>query len=76
MEHVLYDTGDEGVPEAILDSNGEVVLAVCKVCNGAEGTLPTDCPGEWLSESLADAIYAGNLDYIGGAWKTLNRKER
>lgn len=44
-------------------------LKHCKVCNGAEGTLPTDCPGRPLTESEADRIYlAGNLDFQEGTW--------
>ena len=41
-------------------------LFACTVCNGAEGSLPTDCPGARMTEERADAIYAGNLDYREG----------
>lgn len=46
-EHVLWKDGDFGIPEAILDRNGQVALNCCKVCGGAESELrdmPT-CPG-------------------------------
>ena len=45
MKHELYSTGDKGVPSSIVDGNGEVTLALCKVCGGAESTLEKDCPG-------------------------------
>lgn len=72
MNHVLYETGDHGAPTTILDRNGAVVLSLCKVCGGAEGAMPTDCPGEALSGQQMDDIYAGRLDYRGGAWVTLD----
>jgi hypothetical protein len=38
-------------------------LASCTVCGGGEGTLPTDCPGERMTATQQDAVYAGSLDY-------------
>jgi hypothetical protein len=38
-EHIFYETGDKEAPEAIKDSNGEVVLLMCKVCGKAEAEL-------------------------------------
>lgn len=40
----------------------------CTVCDGFEGTLPTDCPGRKLTTVEADAIYAERLDYVRGRW--------
>lgn len=37
--HVLYETKDVNRPSAICDANGEVALALCKVCGKAEGEL-------------------------------------
>jgi hypothetical protein len=34
--HDMWKDGDEGVPPAILDSNGQVCLDVCKRCGKAE----------------------------------------
>lgn len=34
--HTLYKRGDVGVPESIRDSNGDVVLGLCKVCGAGE----------------------------------------
>lgn len=39
QKHVLYKTGDKGCPDQILDSNGEVVLGMCKICGLAESEL-------------------------------------
>jgi cytochrome c553 len=72
MEHNLYKTGDHDAPFAILDCNGDVVLAFCKTCKGAEGSLPTDCPGEPLSSQQQDYIYKGLMDYISGKWVSFN----
>jgi hypothetical protein len=38
-------------------------LFSCTACNGFEGTLPTDCPGVYMTEEQADAVYDGKLDY-------------
>lgn len=41
--HTLWETGEEGVPEVICDSNGEVVLGLCKVCGRGECELVEPC---------------------------------
>jgi len=38
-------------------------LFICVICNGAEGSLPTDCPGVKMMEEQEQQIYAGKLDY-------------
>lgn len=43
--HKYFNTGDPGAPEQIKDRNGQVVLALCKVCGQAEGELAFSCPG-------------------------------
>jgi len=49
MKHVLFKTGDKGVPDAIMDRNGEVVLGLCRICGLAEIELSQPCaPGcQW-----------------------------
>lgn len=42
-KHVLYETGDPDAPDAIKDSNGEVVLGLCKNCGAAEVELGRKC---------------------------------
>lgn len=43
-------------------------LALCGVCGGGEGSLPTECPGERLAPEVEDAVYAGWLDHKAGQW--------
>jgi len=43
-------------------------LYLCVRCNGAEGTLPKECPGERISSEDQDAIMAGDLDFVRGRW--------
>lgn len=38
-------------------------LALCAICGGAEGSLPTDCPGCRMMPEVAEAVYAGEVDY-------------
>jgi hypothetical protein len=57
-------------------------LAHCKICNGAEGSLPTDCPGVKMTSEEEDAVYDGKINFISGEWtnkindQTLNSKMR
>lgn len=41
-------------------------LGHCTVCDGFEGTLPTDCPGEKMDGALQGCIYNGETDYREG----------
>lgn len=68
MQHKLYETGDHGVPSAIIDRNGDVVLDLCKICGGAEAAMPTDCPERWMTGQQLDEVAAGTLDYRCGKW--------
>jgi serpin B len=43
-------------------------LAVCTVCHCAEGTLPTECPGEHVLYEQERRIYLGEIDFVNGAW--------
>ena len=54
IEHDLFDR-DDG-------------LAHCKVCGGAEGSLPTDCPGQRMTEKQEDSVMFGSLDFLNGQW--------
>ena len=38
-------------------------LYMCTRCGGAEGSLPTHCPGEQLSAVTLDKIFEGEIDY-------------
>lgn len=42
-EHDLYKNGDADAPDCIKDSNGEVVLGLCRVCGRGEIELKEPC---------------------------------
>ena len=71
MDHKLYKTGDSDAPDAIKDRNGEVVLALCRVCGGVEGSLPSDCPGKKMSSLDMDMVYEGLKDFKDDEWISL-----
>lgn len=39
------------------------VLFLCRVCLGAEASLPTDCPGVQMTQQQDDMVLAGELDF-------------
>jgi hypothetical protein len=43
-------------------------LLHCKICNGGEGSLPSECPGRRMTEEEDNDVYAGTLDYRQGQW--------
>ena len=43
-------------------------LFCCKVCGGAEGSLPTECPGVRMTERQQHQVYYERLDYQAGEW--------
>ena len=43
-------------------------LAHCTVCNGFEGTLPTECPGKKMTEQQEDDVWKADLDFRNGEW--------
>jgi len=43
-------------------------LALCSVCGGAEGTLPTHYPGRRLTDDEEASIMNGSRDYEDGHW--------
>ena len=51
--------------------NNEYGLAHCKVCGGAEGSLPTDCPKVQITEEQDADIYSGKIDFKDGEWVEL-----
>lgn len=44
-------------------------LAHCKVCGGAEASLPTECPGVRMTPEQEARVYAGFDDFVNGAWR-------
>ncbi len=62
MKHALEDVEDrEG-------------LSWCPVCRGAEGSLPTECPGTRMHPLEEQRVYSGHLDFRGGKWEVTGRK--
>ena len=51
-DHVLHTHGEE--------------LQYCSVCTGAEGSLPTLCPGRKMTEEEERAVYANELNFNTG----------
>lgn len=43
-------------------------ISHCKVCDLAEGSLTTECPGEPCSAEKGDRVYAGEIDFKDGRW--------
>jgi hypothetical protein len=67
----LYACQDNGSPTCKFCEGG---LALCTICGGAEGTLPSECPGIEMSEYQEDAVWLyKTLDFKNGKW--FNPKE-
>jgi len=64
MNHKLYDVG-----AGREDSNFEGLMA-CSVCRGAEGTLPSECPGVKMTDDQQRQVMACEIDFKEGAWIT------
>lgn len=52
----------------LIDVPGMEGISQCLFCDGAEGALPTDCPGRKLSYDELEAIHHGKRDFVGGQW--------
>lgn len=46
-------------------------LSSCIVCDGTEGSLPSECPGRKMTEEEQDAVYKGILNYVDHHWVRL-----
>jgi hypothetical protein len=62
MKHRLHQCNDERCYPC---ENG---LSVCEVCGGAEGMLPTECPGQKMTEAVMQAVMDDRVDFRGGLW--------
>jgi hypothetical protein len=68
-EHVAYVCDSQGCCDwgrSCMFCDGG--LFCCTVCNSFEGATTTECPGRRLTQAETEAVYAGSLDYRGGAW--------
>jgi len=52
--HILWDTGQPGVPHQICDSDGEVVLGLCRVCGRAEADLDRPCVTAYIQTTAVE----------------------
>jgi hypothetical protein len=43
-------------------------LLHCELCNGAEASLPTECPRLRMHEDQERAVQSGQLDFVDGRW--------
>jgi len=43
-------------------------LAVCRVCGGAEGSLPTHCPGRRMTREEDQDVLHARRDFRAGKW--------
>ena len=69
VKHQLWAKGEPGLPEAVTDRNGDVVLGMCRVCGQAEAELEDACPGyKWPEGSVALLWSAFGL----GKWVTVD----
>lgn len=65
-EHTLHGPSDH--PPGDSDNCQACILSLCKVCGGAEASLPTECPGERMTIFAEDNVEDGKLDYRRGEW--------
>jgi len=65
MEHKFEKHINCDIPHCNICEGG---LAVCTVCNCAEGSLATECPGYDCYKSHGDLIYKRKIDFRNGQW--------
>lgn len=68
MDHVEWKCtlGWEKCNQCNYDSHWE--LFMCAVCGGAEGTLPSECPGRLLTQEEEDGIYHKGWNFKNDQW--------
>lgn len=47
---------------------GDGDLQWCPICNGAEGSLPSECPKSKMSSGIEQLVYDAELDFVKGVW--------
>ncbi len=68
--HILYKKGDVGCPPAILDRNGDVALACCRICGKGEAELTEPCKS-LSAHDRSDWTYERKCRYTGELIKWL-----
>ncbi len=64
--HVRQRCRHETEPDEYGREHSCCVLFTCAVCGGAEGSLPTHCPGERMHDVLHDEVMDRCVDYVAG----------
>lgn len=60
----------------LYEPEGREGIEGCNTCGGAEGDMPTHCPGSRMPLGRAEEVYAGRIDFLDGAWRpTVPRKQ-
>lgn len=62
MGHVLYTTNSPDKPDVICDSNGDVVLGLCRVCGKGESELVLACTVLGQADEAAAVFTADKLE--------------
>lgn len=74
LAHDLYQTSDADRPDTVCDSNGEVVLDLCRRCGQAEADLERDCPGP--TKKQTDVMYYYETADAVGHWMPAKASSR
>lgn len=62
-------------PRHKIMTNG--ALGGCSVCQSWEGEVPTECPGEPMTEEQRESVLMGKLDYLRSeGWTSVTHMDR
>jgi hypothetical protein len=71
MKHIYEIHENCEIHNCIICDGG---LKICTVCNGAEATLPAECPGTKMTEEQQNKIQAGEIDYLSDRWVIIAKR--
>jgi hypothetical protein len=66
MQHLFEKHINCEMPNCPICDGG---LTRCTICGGAEGSLPTECPGTSMSPEIEQLVYSGKLDFKDNSWQ-------
>jgi len=74
--HVLYKKGDADAPDNIKDANGDIALAMCRVCGNAESGLSDPCspPTTDANVTQSDAWRSASINELSTLSEKLREK--
>lgn len=73
-EHIFHVCDDPAEYDACYVCSGGLVD--CTVCGGAEGALPTECPGVRMTAEQIEGVYTGAINFVNGNWAVFYGFER